>query len=103
MTDRCWQLLRRNVSNLGSCAGETTIRFPHPGAGSNCPSCDHLEDTLPGCAMPTVRSLPVLPVTTLFRVTPTNVFQFESLGQCERFPRLRLSERAGQRLMKLFA
>src|SRR4051794_8525619 len=45
-------------------------------------------------------SLPVLPATKPLRITPTDVSQFVRLEQCERFLRLRLSERAGQDFME---
>ena len=46
-------------------------------------------------------ALPVLTPTPdrPLRVTPTDVSQFVRLEQCERFLRLRLSERAGSRFI----
>ena len=38
-------------------------------------------------------SLPVLPTTSLMRLTPTDVSQFVRLEQCERFLRFRLAEK----------
>lgn len=50
--------------------------------------------------MPTTVALPVLPSTTARRITPTDVSQFVNLEQCERFLRLRLSERAGHKFLE---
>src|SRR5262245_13703675 len=47
-------------------------------------------------------ALPVLPASVPVRVTPTDVSQFVRLEQCERFRRLRLSERAGQKFMETY-
>ena len=52
--------------------------------------------------MPTTISLPVLPTTSLLRLTPTDVSQFVRLEQCERFLRFRLAERAGQKFMEAY-
>src|SRR3954471_21818625 len=45
-------------------------------------------------------SLPVLPHDGPLRRTPTEVFQFVRLEQCERYLRFRLAERAGQKFME---
>ena len=47
-------------------------------------------------------TLPVLPASVPLRVTPTDVSQFVRLEQCERFLRLRLSERAGHKFMETY-
>jgi hypothetical protein len=47
-----------------------------------------------------VVSLPVLPSNRPLRLTPTDISQFVRLEQCERFPRFRLTERAGQKFME---
>ena len=47
-------------------------------------------------------ALPILPRTVPTRITPTDVSQFVRLEQCERFLRLRLSERAGQKFMEAY-
>lgn len=47
-------------------------------------------------------TLPVLSRTNPTRITPTDVSQFVRLEQCERFLRLRLSERAGQKFMSAY-
>src|SRR5690242_3382905 len=53
--------------------------------------------------MPSVPvALPVLPPGRPLRLTPTDVSQFVRLEQCERFLRLRLSERAGQDFMTAY-
>src|SRR5947208_748918 len=45
--------------------------------------------------------LPVTPAQPR-RLTPTDISQFIRLRQCERFLRLRLAERAGQRFMEAY-
>lgn len=45
-------------------------------------------------------SLPVLPLATPLRLTPTDVTRFVRLEQCERFLRFRLAERGGQKFME---
>lgn len=51
--------------------------------------------------MPTTSiSLPVLFSSVSLRITPTDVSQFVRLEQCERFLRLRLTERAGHKFME---
>jgi hypothetical protein len=48
----------------------------------------------------TLLPLPLASPGFLPRITPTDVSQFVRLEQCERFLRLRLSERAGQKFME---
>jgi hypothetical protein len=50
--------------------------------------------------MPLPQSLPILPATSMRRITPTDVSQFVRLEQCERFLRLRLAERVGHKFME---
>src|SRR5690349_11127031 len=45
-------------------------------------------------------ALPVLSPGRPLRLTPTDVSQFVRLEQCERFLRVRLAERAGQKFME---
>lgn len=55
---------------------------------------------MPTPTNPTPVALPVLPAGPPLRVTPTDISQFVRLEQCERFLRLRLSERAGHEFME---
>src|SRR6516164_8932015 len=48
----------------------------------------------------TTHSLVVLPANHPLRLTPTDVSQFVRLEQRERFLRIRLAERAGQKFME---
>ncbi|MBA4190613.1 MAG: DNA helicase [Planctomycetaceae bacterium] len=47
-------------------------------------------------------ALPVLPGGQPLRLTPTDVTRFVRLEQCERFLRLRLAERSGQKFMEQY-
>src|SRR5262249_9421461 len=47
-------------------------------------------------------SLPVLPSTGLWRLTPTDVTQFLRLERCQRFLRVRPAARAGQDFMDAY-